>query len=233
MNIGSFAVLTGLSISALRHYDEVGVLRPASVDPATGYRRYRPDQVRQARLVCALRGVDLPLDALRRVVDEPASLPEVLAEHRVRLAERGRALDRMVRAVDHYLKNGVAMTELSTPRIVQVTINVTDLDATVAFYGKAFDATFNDEISSFQFGTWPSDSFFLLTVAHGRTAHGTHPGPTGTARFGLLVGDVDAAHRRALAAGGTEITPPYDAPWKPRSSAVADPSGNWIDLSQA
>ena len=40
MSIGRFARLTGLTVKALRHYDEVGLLRPAAVDPGTGYRSY-------------------------------------------------------------------------------------------------------------------------------------------------------------------------------------------------
>ena len=40
LNIGAFALATGLTIPALRHYDEVGLLKPAAVDPDTGYRRY-------------------------------------------------------------------------------------------------------------------------------------------------------------------------------------------------
>lgn len=43
LNIGGFSLVTGLSITALRHYDEVGLLTPAQVDPTTGYRRYRED----------------------------------------------------------------------------------------------------------------------------------------------------------------------------------------------
>ena len=72
-------------------------------------------------------------------------------------------------------------------------------------------------------GTWPSEDFFLLTVAH----------ETDASRFGLLVEDVDATHRRALDAGATEVNAPVDAPWKPRWSCVTDPSGNNIDLYQA
>ena len=78
-----------------------------------------------------------------------------------------------------------------------------------------------------------SDEFFLLTVAHEGNEHGGHDGPAGVSRFGLLVEDVDAAHRRALDAGAVEVYPPVDKPWKPRSSCVADPSGNRIDLYQA
>src|SRR5215218_2466285 len=62
MPIGRFARLTGLTVKALRHYDEVGLLRPAAVDPETGYRSYAPEQVRRAETIRKLRRLDLPLD---------------------------------------------------------------------------------------------------------------------------------------------------------------------------
>ena len=45
LSIGRFSRLSGLSVHALRHYDELGLLRPAEVDPETGYRRYASDQL--------------------------------------------------------------------------------------------------------------------------------------------------------------------------------------------
>jgi DNA-binding transcriptional MerR regulator len=235
LSIGVFALVSGLSINALRHYDELGLLKPAFVDPDTGYRRYEPGQVRQARLICALRRVDMPIDAVRQAVGDPdgEAVAALLRQHRERLMDRSRALAETVRVVDHYIEHGVAMPELKTPRICQVTINVTDLAESIMFYRDAFDASFNEDISSFVFGCWPSEEFFLLTVAHGPGEHGEHHGPGGRSRFGLLVDDIDAAHRRALDAGAAEVGPPVDKPWKPRSSCVADPSGNHIDLYQA
>jgi len=235
LSIGAFALFTGLSINALRHYDDVGLLRPASVDQATGYRRYQSAQIGQARLICALRAIDLPLDAVRQVLADPGgqALATVLPAHRQQLLDRADVLTQMARTVDRYFEHGVTMPDLKTPRICQVTINVTDLAGAITFYQTAFGATYNEDISSFQFGTWPSDDFFLLTVAHAPNKHGRHRGPTGTSRFGLLVSDVDEAHHRALGAGANEYYPPVDKPWKPRSSCVIDPSGNWIDLAQA
>jgi DNA-binding transcriptional MerR regulator/predicted enzyme related to lactoylglutathione lyase len=235
LSIGVFGMLSGLSINALRHYDELGLLHPAVVDPATGYRRYRPEQLRHAKLICALRGVDMPLDDIRVALRDPdgEALHTALRRHRQRLLDRAGALTRMALTVDTYLEQGVVMPELKTPRIVQVTINVTDLAEAIRFYQAAFGAVFNEEVSSFQFGTWPSEDFFLLTVAHEANEHGAHEGPAGASRFGLLVEDVDATHRRALDAGATEVYAPMDAPWKPRSSCVTDPSGNKIDLCQA
>ncbi|MGP3964369.1 VOC family protein [Nonomuraea sp. 3N208] len=121
------------------------------------------------------------------------------------------------------------MPQVTSPRIVQVTVNVRDLKEARDFYEGAFGAEYREEISSFQFGTWPGDEFFLLTVAH----EPGHPGPEERSRFGLLVSDVDAAHRRALEAGAAELEAPIDRPWKPRSSSLSDPSGNRVDLFQA
>jgi DNA-binding transcriptional MerR regulator len=44
-SIGEFARLGGVSVRPLRHYDEIGLLRPATVDQATGYRGYTADQL--------------------------------------------------------------------------------------------------------------------------------------------------------------------------------------------
>ena len=86
LSIGRFARLTGLTVKALRHYDELGLLRPAHVDGWTGYRWYEPSQVREAVAVRRLRSLRVPLDevaVLIRFDDE--SLREALAVHRARL----------------------------------------------------------------------------------------------------------------------------------------------------
>jgi DNA-binding transcriptional MerR regulator len=60
-HIGEFAELCGVSAKTLRFYDEVGVLRPASVDPRTGYRRYSPQQLEQMASILALKNLGVPL----------------------------------------------------------------------------------------------------------------------------------------------------------------------------
>jgi serine/threonine protein phosphatase PrpC len=71
MSSGAFAQASGLSRKALRLYDELGLLHPAQVDPATQYRRYDPAQLEQARLVAWLRRLGMPLAAIRSVSGLP------------------------------------------------------------------------------------------------------------------------------------------------------------------
>jgi DNA-binding transcriptional MerR regulator len=86
--IGELAALSGLSISALRFYDGAGVLLPARVDAATGYRKYAAAQVRPARLIARLRRVGLPLAEIRLVLAEPVEIGlAVLDAHLQRLED--------------------------------------------------------------------------------------------------------------------------------------------------
>ncbi|MFJ3790570.1 MerR family transcriptional regulator [Kitasatospora sp. NPDC090091] len=79
-SIGELARDSGLGVSALRFYDGAGVLGPAWVDPRTGYRWYGADQLADARLLCRLRRVGLPLADIRAVL---GAAPGSGAAHRV------------------------------------------------------------------------------------------------------------------------------------------------------
>jgi DNA-binding transcriptional MerR regulator len=99
--IGRFARLTGLSIGALRHYDELDLLRPAEIDQATGYRRYRRSQLDTARTIARLRDLEVPLDEVRAIlaVDDPTQRNALLAAHRARLEARTYRLQRLTHHV--------------------------------------------------------------------------------------------------------------------------------------
>ena len=88
--IGRFARLSGLSIGALRHYDELDLLRPAGVDRFTGYRRYRPGQLEIARAIGRLRDLEVPIDEIREVLgaDDPADQRRRIGTHERRLQAR-------------------------------------------------------------------------------------------------------------------------------------------------
>ena len=66
--IGEFARLGDISIRMLRHYDEIGLLAPAQVDPATGYRSYSIAQLRDLNRIVALRGLGFSLTEVRQLL---------------------------------------------------------------------------------------------------------------------------------------------------------------------
>lgn len=93
--IGAFARLCRLSIKQLRHYDELGLLAPAWVDPDSGYRYYRPAQVRDATSIALLRSLDVPLPVIGSVLagtPVATALGGVRAELEAELNRRRRAL---------------------------------------------------------------------------------------------------------------------------------------------
>jgi len=59
--IGEFAELGGVSVKTLRFYDEIGLLRPASVDSRTRYRYYVAPQLVQLASISALKGLGVSL----------------------------------------------------------------------------------------------------------------------------------------------------------------------------
>jgi DNA-binding transcriptional MerR regulator len=83
MTIGRFSRLTGLTVKARRHYDELGLLRPAEVDAETGYRSYSPGQVGRAEWIRTLRRLELPLDDISTLLasDDPTEVKRLLVDH--------------------------------------------------------------------------------------------------------------------------------------------------------
>ncbi|MEV5593453.1 MerR family transcriptional regulator [Streptomyces sp. NPDC052496] len=82
LGIGAFGRQVGLAPSALRFYDDCGVLCPVKVDPVTGYRFYGAEQEGRAVLLRKLREAGLPLVDVRVVLDgSEAEARTVLRSH--------------------------------------------------------------------------------------------------------------------------------------------------------
>jgi DNA-binding transcriptional MerR regulator len=90
LTIGQLARLSGLTPRALRHYDKLGVLRPAEVSGENGYRLYDRGQVETARQIRVLRELEIPLDEVRRIVADPDSddAARRITAHRARIEAR-------------------------------------------------------------------------------------------------------------------------------------------------
>jgi DNA-binding transcriptional MerR regulator len=90
LSIGAFSRMTFLTVKALRHYHDTGLLEPASVDEYSGYRYYRPEQVGTARLIRRLRDLDLPVEQVREVLAAPDedSRDQVIVAHLDRMSRQ-------------------------------------------------------------------------------------------------------------------------------------------------
>lgn len=111
--IGAFSRATLLSVKALRNYHESGLLVPASVDPATGYRAYALSQLTDGAVLRRLRDLDLPLEQAREILRarDPEVTRRVLAEHQSAMRDR---LDLAQRIVTE-LQVGLEQPSLHTP----------------------------------------------------------------------------------------------------------------------
>jgi len=67
-SIGEFARLGGVSVRTMRHYGEIGLLEPVTVDPDTGYRGYSAVQLGQLNRIMALKELGLSLAEIRRLL---------------------------------------------------------------------------------------------------------------------------------------------------------------------
>ena len=114
MSIGEFASAAQLSHKALRLYGENGLLPPAWVDPASGYRYYHPDQLRSATLIALLRRTGMPLAEIRSFLRDPTV--ERLAEYERRVTAELADRRRVLRYVKRVLKEE-AMYEVLTREI--------------------------------------------------------------------------------------------------------------------
>lgn len=142
--IGDFSRMTYLSVKALRHYHDVGVLEPAVVDPATGYRFYSPSQVGPAQMVRRLRDLGMPLDAVRDVLRAPdaGARDATLVAHLRRMEEQLAQTQQTVASLRTLLQPeparlAIERRELPPARALAVVEHVRGEDA-VAWWMAAF-----------------------------------------------------------------------------------------------
>src|SRR2546422_378241 len=87
LNIGEFARLGQVSPRMLRHYDELGLLKPSRVDPQTDYRNYDVNQLGRLHRLLALRDLGFTLGQIRSMLDDEPSVEQLRGMLRLRHAQ--------------------------------------------------------------------------------------------------------------------------------------------------
>lgn len=91
--IGDFSRLTRVTVKALRHYDELGLLRPARVDSQTGYRFYSSAQLPRLNRILALKDLGLSLEQVGEILATDLSPDQLRTLLLIKQAEVRTALD--------------------------------------------------------------------------------------------------------------------------------------------
>jgi DNA-binding transcriptional MerR regulator len=112
--IGDFSRMTHLSVTALRHYHEMGLLAPAEIDPGSGYRFYAPAQVQTAQVIRRFRDLGMPLDEIREVLNAPdaAARNQVIVAHMQRMESRLAATQSVVASLRSLLERAPETIEV-------------------------------------------------------------------------------------------------------------------------
>jgi DNA-binding transcriptional MerR regulator len=87
MKIGEFAAFCNLSVRTLRLYDQMGLLKPASIDPATGYRSYEPEQMHTLNAILSYKKVGFTLQEIRELLSPGLTSEALIQKLRDKLLE--------------------------------------------------------------------------------------------------------------------------------------------------
>jgi len=108
IKIGDFARFSQISIVTLRHYDELGLLKPIAVDSVTGYRYYSVSQLPRLNRLLALKDLGFSLEQIKHVLDSNLTLDQLRgmlimkhAEVERHLADEQARLDRIAARLKH------------------------------------------------------------------------------------------------------------------------------------
>jgi DNA-binding transcriptional MerR regulator len=123
-SIGQFAKLTGLTSRALRIYAKEGLLQPKIVNTKTGYRYYVQAQARVAERIRLLRSIDMPLEDIRRILQNTKASPKLLLEHRKHIEGQLKSYSEALQTLE----------ELSARDITAYPIAVKDVSAQPVIY---------------------------------------------------------------------------------------------------
>lgn len=144
LSIGDFSRMTYLSVKALRHYHEVGVLEPAEIDPASGYRFYLPSQVGLAQMIRRLRDLGMPLEEVRTILQapDPDTRDKTLVAHLQRMEEQLAETQQTVASLRTLLQQqpeplAVVRKAIPATPAIAITERVTGADA-VAWWMESF-----------------------------------------------------------------------------------------------
>jgi DNA-binding transcriptional MerR regulator len=140
-SIGDFAGLGRVSVRMLRHYDAIGLIRPAHVDPHSGYRYYTAAQLRLLNRVLALKDLGFTLQQVQSMIEDKVDVGELRGMLRLRRAELAAQVERdtvrlsqvdarlrMIEREGHMDTGDVVLKHLPALRVAELSATATGYD---------------------------------------------------------------------------------------------------------
>jgi DNA-binding transcriptional MerR regulator len=152
VSIGEFSALCQLSVKMLRHYDEIGLLAPAHVDPVNGYRYYGLDQLVVAATIRELRRVDVPLADISSLLsaDRPDVIHEVLDRQRERLARQLVESERRLVLIEQLVAKESPMVDITEVELPSVRVAARTVEGPTAMTGPLVTNAFHELFATMQ-----------------------------------------------------------------------------------
>ena len=108
LHVREFAKLTGVSVRTLHFYDEIGLLKPSSVDEQNGYRFYDECSLTRMQEILFYRELDFPLKEIRMILSSPDyDKQNALKEQKRLLTLKKERLERLISALDGAMKGEI------------------------------------------------------------------------------------------------------------------------------
>ncbi len=138
--IGDFANLGRVSVRMLRHYDAIGLLPPAQIDAANGYRWYSAMQLQRLNRIVVLKDLGFTLQQVQRIVDDTVTAEELRGMLRLRRAELELQInadaERLARVEarlltiesEHTMAHDVIIKQIPPARVAEVTAIAASFD---------------------------------------------------------------------------------------------------------
>ena len=110
MLIREFADFTGVSVRTLHYYDEIGLLKPAFVDRATGYRYYDENSLLRMQEILFYRELDFSLKSIGKIISSPNyDTRKSLEEQKILLTLKKERLERLIASIDDAMRGANVM----------------------------------------------------------------------------------------------------------------------------
>lgn len=110
MKISEFAAMNNVTAKMLRHYDEIGLLKPVAIDAETGYRSYEPSQSHLLNWIVILKNLDFSLTEIKEIISGPVESLQIvqqLIRKRIEIAtalneqiQKKIAIDRLIALIE-------------------------------------------------------------------------------------------------------------------------------------